>query len=97
VPVPYRPSGHHGQQFEWNTQNTNKTQLLASNYCTFRSLVVCENFNPKTDSLLSSSMQQASYKCEMPWLELESSAKFLVIKRCQRAKFGKVIKLERCS
>jgi hypothetical protein len=30
--------------FEKNTQNTNKTQLLASNYSTFRALVVCENF-----------------------------------------------------
>ncbi len=29
---------------EWNTQNTYKTQLLASNYGTFWSLVVYENF-----------------------------------------------------
>jgi hypothetical protein len=29
------------------TQNTNKTQLLASNYGTFRVLVVCENFIPQ--------------------------------------------------
>jgi hypothetical protein len=29
---------------EKNTLNTNKTQLLASNYVTFRVLVVCENF-----------------------------------------------------
>jgi hypothetical protein len=36
-------------EFEWNTQNTNKSQLLASNYGTFWSLVDCENFNPKTD------------------------------------------------
>ena len=28
-------------------QNTNKTQLLASNHDTFRSLVVCENFKPQ--------------------------------------------------
>jgi hypothetical protein len=34
-------------EFEWNTQNTNKTQLLASNYGTFRLLVVCENFVPQ--------------------------------------------------
>ena len=74
-------------KFKWNTQNTNKTQLLASNYSTFWSLVlVCENFNPKTDPLLSSSMQQASCKCETPWLELESSAKFLSIKYCQWTK-----------
>jgi hypothetical protein len=35
-----------------------------------QSLVVHENFNPKTDPLLSSSMQRAA-------LELESSATFL--------------------
>jgi hypothetical protein len=47
------------KEFEENTQNTNKTQLFASNYGTFRSLVVCENFNPKTNPLplLSSSMR----------------------------------------
>ncbi len=44
VPLPYRPGGRHGRQFRKNTQNTNKTQLLASNYSTFRALVVCENF-----------------------------------------------------
>jgi hypothetical protein len=32
------------KELESNTQNTNKTQLLASNYGTFRALVVCENF-----------------------------------------------------
>jgi hypothetical protein len=31
-------------EFEWNTHNTNKTQLLASNYGTFQALVVYENF-----------------------------------------------------
>jgi hypothetical protein len=31
--------------------------------------------------------------CETLWLELESSAKFLAIKSCQRTKIGKVIKL----
>ena len=81
-------------EFKWNTQNTNKTQLLASNYGTFRLLVVCKNFNPKTDPLLSSSMQQALCKYEMP---LESSAKFLAIKRCKRTKFGKVFKLAQSS
>jgi hypothetical protein len=37
------------KELESNTQNTNKTQ-----HSTFRSLVVCENFNPKTDPLLRS-------------------------------------------
>jgi hypothetical protein len=34
-------------EFKWNKQNTNKTQLLASNYGTFWLLVVCENFVPQ--------------------------------------------------
>ena len=34
-------------EFVGTTQNTNKTQLLAINYGTFRSLVVCENFTPQ--------------------------------------------------
>ena len=49
VPAPYHPGGRHGQEFESNTQNTNKTQLLASNYDTFWSLVVCENFVPQNE------------------------------------------------
>jgi hypothetical protein len=55
-------------EFVETTQNTNKTQLLASNYGSFRALVVCENFHPKTDPPLSSLMQQqqASFKCETP-------------------------------
>jgi hypothetical protein len=86
-------------EFESNIQNTNKKQLLASNYGRFWSLVVCENFNPKTDPLplLSSLMQQALCKYEAPRLELKSLAKFLAIKRCQRTKFGKVIKLAQSS
>jgi hypothetical protein len=44
VPAPYCPGGCQVDEFERNTQNTNKTQLLASNYGTFCSLVVYENF-----------------------------------------------------
>jgi hypothetical protein len=51
-------------KFVENTQNTNKTQLLASNYGTLRSLVVYEKFNPNTNPLLSSLMRQTAYKCE---------------------------------
>ena len=40
-------------EFVETTQNTNKIQLLASNYGTFRLLVVCENFNPKTTIIMS--------------------------------------------
>jgi hypothetical protein len=80
-----------------HTQNTNKTQLLASNYGTFWALVVYENFNPKTDTLLSSSMRQASCKCETPRLELKNLATFLAIKRCEWTKNGKVIKRSQSS
>ncbi len=93
----FAPAATMVDEFEWNTQNTNKTQLLASNYCTFRALVVCENFNPKTGPLLSSSMQQALCKWEMPRLELKSSRSFLAIKRYQRTKSKKVFKLARSS
>jgi hypothetical protein len=34
-------------EFVETTQNTNKTQLLASNYGTFRALVVSENIIPQ--------------------------------------------------
>jgi hypothetical protein len=84
------------EEFESNTQNTNKTQLLASNYGTFRSLVFVRIFTPKR-TLFSSSMWQALCKCETPRLELESSAKFLAIKHCQRSKIRKVIKLAQSS
>jgi hypothetical protein len=33
--------------FVATTQNTNKTQLLASNYSTFQALVISENFIPQ--------------------------------------------------
>jgi hypothetical protein len=34
-------------EFAETTQNTNKTQLLASNYRTFQALVISENFIPQ--------------------------------------------------
>jgi hypothetical protein len=46
-PAPYCPGGYHGQRICWNDTNTNKTHFLASNYGTFRALVVCENFIPQ--------------------------------------------------
>ena len=42
-------------------------------------------------SSISSSMRQVLFKCEMPQLELESSATFLAIKRCQRKKLEKLL------
>jgi len=85
-------------KFVETTLNTNKTQLLPCNYGTFRALVVCENFNPKMDPVLSSLMRQASFKCKMPQLELKSVRSFLaIIKRCQGTKSKKVNKLARSS
>ncbi len=34
-------------EFDETTQNTNKTQLLASNYSTFWALIISENFIPQ--------------------------------------------------
>ncbi len=43
----HRRGGHHGRRLRINTQNTNKTQLLASKYSTFRALLISENFIPQ--------------------------------------------------
>ena len=71
------------------TQNTNKTQFLASNYGTFRSLVVYENFIPQNGP--STHLIDATSFVEMPQLELKSSLIFLAIKRYQGTKSKKVI------
>jgi len=42
-------------------------------------------------------MLQASFKCETPRLELKSWRTFLAMKRCQRTKIQKVIKLAQSS
>jgi len=63
-------------------------QLLASNYSTFRALVISDNFIPQNGP--STQLINASFKCEMPRLELKSSRSFLAIKRCQRTK-GKTV------
>ena len=99
VPAPYCPGGRHGRRFRKNTQNTNKTQLLASNYSTFRASCLWEFCNTKDerDPLLTSSMRHALFKCETPRIELKSSRSFLAIKRWQRTKIKKVIKHLRSS
>ena len=71
------------------TQNTNKTQFLASNYGTFRLLVVYENFIPQNGP--STHLIDATSFVEMPQLELKSSLIFLAIKRYQGTKSKKVI------
>ena len=47
VPAPYCPAAIMVNKFVENTLNTNKTQLLTSNYGTFRALVISENFIPQ--------------------------------------------------
>jgi hypothetical protein len=42
------PSATMVNEFVETTQNTNKTQLLTSNYGTFRALVISENFIPQS-------------------------------------------------
>ena len=64
MPASHRSGGRHGSTNLLKQQNTNKSQLLASNYDigygTFQSLVFYENFNPKTDRSLRSLMRQAA-------------------------------------
>ena len=44
---PIAPAATMVNKFVETTQNTNKKQFLASNYGTFRALVICENFIPQ--------------------------------------------------
>jgi hypothetical protein len=67
-------------EFVETTQITNKTQLLASNYGTMSASCFLRISYSKTNPLLSSSMQPASFKCEMSRLELKSLLSFLSIK-----------------
>ena len=82
--------------FVETTLNTNKTQLLPSNYGTFWLLDVCENFIPQNEPSTQLIDATASFKCEMPRLELKSLWSFLAIKCCQGTK-SKVFKQARCS
>jgi hypothetical protein len=44
---PITPAAAMVNDFIETAQNTNKTQLLASNYSTFRALIISENFIPQ--------------------------------------------------
>ena len=80
-------------ELKWNTQNTTKKILLVSNYGTFWSLIVDENFGTQKDPLLSSLMRQTLFKWWNATIGPEELAEiFLAIKRCQRTKSKKVIK-----
>ena len=74
-----------------NTQHWQKTIFRNLTYGRLRPKAT-RTLYPKSDRLLSSLMQQASFKCETPQLELKSSQTFLCIKRCERTKSQKVIK-----
>ncbi len=75
-------------KFVADKQNTNKKLF-------FKLITSLWIFFLKMDPLLSSSMQQASFKCETTQLELKSLQIILAIKCCQRTKIGKVINLAR--
>jgi len=49
VPALYRRGGCHGRRFRIKHTKHYKTQLLASNYSTFRALVIRENFIPQNE------------------------------------------------
>ena len=68
VPAPFAPAATMVDKFKWNTQNSDKTQLLASENGTFWSLVVYENFgtqNGSTTYLLIH--RNANYGITMSW------------------------------
>ena len=86
-------------EFVEKTQNTNETPLLASNYITFRSPIVCENFilqNVPSTQLVNFGATSC-VKYETAQLELKSSWTFLAINNCQRTKIRKVVKLAQSS
>jgi uncharacterized membrane protein len=76
-------------KFVETTQNTNKTQLVASNYGTFWALVVCEIFYTPKQTLYSG--HQCDKLRKNVKRHLKSSATFLAIKRCEGTKIGKAI------
>ena len=61
-------------EFVETTQNTNKTQLLASNYGTCWWLVVCENFIPRNRPSTQLSWKCCRFRCRQQ----------LVLKTCLR-------------
>ena len=63
-------------EFVATTQNTNtnKTQVLASNYSAFWLLVAYENFVPQIEPSTQLIDATSLFKCKTPWLELRSSS-----------------------
>ena len=94
VPTPHCLSGHHYQWICCKTQNTNKTQLLACDYCTCLPKNQVTFLWPKLDLLLCSLIQQAAQKCETPRFKRKTSATFLAIKRWQWTNIQNIIYLE---
>ena len=62
------------KEFVETTQNTNKTQLLASNQGTFRALVVSENFIPQTKRTLYSGHRCNKLHLNVKWWERPKTA-----------------------
>ena len=83
--------------FKWKIQSTNKTQLLASNYGTFRSLVIRENFVPQNGP--STQLIDAT-SCIKMWdnmIGAEELTHISIYQTLLAAKIGKVINLARSS
>ena len=88
VPASYCPGGHHGWWFRMKQNNTNKTQL--SYFFTQKPSTF---WDPKWTLYSAHQSDKLHKKCEIPQLELKSLWTFLAIKRYQRTKFQKDIKL----
>jgi len=78
-------------EFIETTLNTNKTQLLPSNYGTFWLLVVCENLVPRNGP---STQRINATSCIKMWnttIVAEELANFSSYQRCEGTQNGKVI------
>ncbi len=86
VPVRYCPGGCHGWRYQMKCKNTNKTQLLASNYCT---LFVHNPSNfcyPKWTLYSAHRCNKLHKNMIHQLLELVYLQTFLAIKCCQQIK-----------
>jgi hypothetical protein len=78
------------RRLQWSTNLNETHKTLTNNYFQLSTMVHFDHWlllrmsGHETDPLLSSSMQQALFKCETPQLELKSLRAFLAVERCQR-------------
>ncbi len=80
--------------FRCKHKNTNKTQLLASKLTVDRSQKLHQFCTPKQTLYSRHQCNKLRKKCEITNTKRKSLRTFSAIKRCQRTKIGKVIKLE---